>query len=434
MMKFVKALLLLSLAVGACARVPRGGTTKAAKATPAEEYKSAAAVSGPFFFKKEDNLEKLALDTTTVLKTLRPYRNDPNMEKSFNDDKRPTFAVTWNHAMWEKHTSRTRFIWQIVFWYKSALLRRIMPQWTALMLWTYGILYAADNLNLSFNINFPMVGLSLVSGFVASLLGLRTNQGLSRLLEGRQAFGKVVLYTRDMASIVSNFVYDKDHQLALLLARHLSIFSWTLKQFLRGTDTNGSDEDIIRTMLPNDADVEYIMTQRKRPVAILMRLRQALAHLSHKHMLTTAEEMAFDHAISAMDQSIMLTERIIASPIPPLFTSHAGRLIMFYLGFLPIALKSGGSMSNVAILLTMAAVGYAMLGLDELSHIMEQPFKKSPLYHLCKNSMRDVVDAFVLRPPALDGGHRSKGLKPPQPYWDEMDEFEPFSPEMKGST
>jgi predicted membrane chloride channel (bestrophin family) len=214
----------------------------------------------------------------------------------------------------------------------------------------------------------------------------------------------------------------------------LAIFSWTLKHFLRGTQTNGSDEDIIRTMLPSDADVEYIMMQRKKPVAIVMRLRQALAHCSHKHMLTTAEEMAFDHCISAMDQSIMLTERIIASPIPPLFTSHAGRLIVFYLGFLPVALKSGGSMGTVSLMLTMAAVGYAMLGLDELSHIMEQPFKKSPLYQLCKNSMRDVIDAFVLRPPALEGGHRSKGLKPPQPYWDEADEFEPFSPEMKGES
>ena len=423
---FLVALLMQGFAGAAMADV-RGGSTKAHKPP-----KSAAAATGPFFFKKEDSLEKLALDVTTVLKTLRPERNDPTMSKMFHCEKRPTFAVTWNHAMWQKHTSRTRFIYQIVFWYKSALLRRVLPQLSVLMLWTYAVLYAADNLSIKAKINFPMTSLSLVSGFVASLLALRTNQGVSRLLEGRQAFGKVVLYTRDMASIISNFVYDKDPQLGLTLARHLAVFSWLLKNFLRGQAVNGSDEDIIRTMLPKDEDAEYILHQRKKPVAVVMRLRQALAYCSHKHMLTTAEEMAFDHTISAMDQAIMLTERIIASPIPPLFTSHAGRLMLFYLGFLPIALQSSGSMSNVAVFVTVAAVGYATLGLDELSHLMEQPFTKCPLWHLCKNSMRDVTDAFCLRPPALDASNH-KGLKAPQPYWDEIDEFEPFTPEMKGS-
>ena len=109
-----------------------------------------------------------------------------------------------------------------------------------------------------------MTSLSLVSGFVASLLALRTNQGISRLLEGRQAFGKVVLYTRDMASIISNFVYDKDPQLGLMLARHLGVFSWLLKNFLRGQEVTGSDEDIIRTMLPKDEDAEYVVCTGER--------------------------------------------------------------------------------------------------------------------------------------------------------------------------
>ena len=43
-----------------------------------------------------------------------------------------------------------------------------------------------------------------------------------------------------------------------------------------------------------------------------------------------------------------------------------------------------------------------MLGLDEMSHMFEQPFKYMPLFHLAKVSMLDVADAFCLRPPALD--------------------------------
>lgn len=43
-----------------------------------------------------------------------------------------------------------------------------------------------------------------------------------------------------------------------------------------------------------------------------------------------------------------------------------------------------------------------MLGLDEMSHMFEQPFKFMPLYHLAKVSMLDVADAFCKRPPELD--------------------------------
>ena len=47
-------------------------------------------------------------------------------------------------------------------------------------------------------------------------------------------------------------------------------------------------------------------------------------------------------------------------------------------------------------------VGYAMLGLDEISHLFEQPFKFMPLYQLAKVSMLDSADAFCRPPPSLD--------------------------------
>lgn len=369
----------------------------------------------------KDSLERFAADVTTVLKVLRPHQNDPTVDNMYHAQKRPTFAVTWTHAMWEVHTSRKRFINLFIYWHKSALLRRIIPQMTVLMAWTLiGIAIVERNATFLSSIKFPMTSLSLVSGFVGSLLALRSNQGLSRLMEARQAFGKVVFYTRDMASLVNHSIYPKDPQLALKLARHLSIFSWLLKNFLRGKKATGSDEDIIRTMLPDCADAEYVLRQRKMPVAIVMRLRQALAYLTEQHRLTTAEEMSLDHTIQSMDMSIMVTERIVASPIPPLFTTHAGRLLVFYLFFLPIALHSSGSLNAIGSFVTVLAVGFAMLGLDEISHLMEQPFKLTPLYHLCKNSMRDVADSFCLRPPSISNPVTNGGYVPlAQPYWTE---------------
>jgi hypothetical protein len=97
-----------------------------------------------------------------------------------------------------------------------------------------------------------------------------------------------------------------------------------------------------------------------------------------------------------MDQSIMVTERLVASPIPPLFTTHAGRLLVFYLFFLPLALHGGGTLDAVGTFMTVLAVG-----------------------DLCKKSMRDVADSLCLSMPSLEEHKNGRYQADAQPYWRE---------------
>ena len=48
-------------------------------------------------------------------------------------------------------------------------------------------------------------------------------------------------------------------------------------------------------------------------------------------------------------------------------------------------------------------VGFAMFGLDEISHLFEQPFRVIPMYQMSKRSMLAVADSFICRPPLLEG-------------------------------
>jgi predicted membrane chloride channel (bestrophin family) len=283
-----------------------------------------------------------------------------------------------------------------------------MPQlsvivgWSALVCYLFGRSAVSGGAGLLNRFSLPLTPLSLVSTFVAALLTLRSNQGLDRLNMGRLSFGKVVLYTRDTASLIVSTIYPKRPQLALKLLRHVALYGWLLKGFLRGREVNGDDHDIVTTMLGRDpADVQYVLAQRKAPMAVVMRLRQVVQIMSDRHELNTAEELALDHAIQELNHCLMTTERIRASPIPPLYTSHTGRLLMFYLFFLPLALCGSGMMNMGATVLTTAATAYAMLGLDEISFLLEQPFRLMPLFQLCKNSMMDVADTATIRVPAL---------------------------------
>ncbi len=221
--------------------------------------------------------------------------------------------------------------------------------------------------------------------------------------------------------------------LGLMAVRYLSLFSWTVKDRLRDSDRM----DIIETMIPsggsnvhvvtstngdgngneieNDSgndndnaskysyggDLAYLSSQRKRPAAIIARIRQLVAVLAQRNMIPYAPHQQLEQNLNEMNYILGMCERLKGSPIPPVYTSHTSRLLVFYLVFLPLALLGGSSSAQTKLttVLLTATVSYAMLGLDEISHVLEQPFRLMPLHDLSRNIMMDVADALVCRPP-----------------------------------
>ena len=360
----------------------------------------------------QDSIAKFADDTATVLKKLRSDKSDPSIPLLFRRTSSPSFTRTWTLEDWRVHTSRSRYVTYLTSLPHSRLLSRTAPQLSILIGWS---VLASWLCSRGVRVLVPLTPLSLVSTFVAALLTLRSNQGLSRLSEGRLALGNVVLHTREMAQLIAWNVYPIDKQLGLKAARHVALFPWLFKGFVRGDAVNGSDDDIIRTMLPaqkNDSsgaagigtcpistDAAFLLAQRKKPIAVVARLRQIFAHLQSE--LTTSQTSWLDHNVHQLNHCVMVAERIQSSPIPPLYSAHTGRLLIFYLTFLPLALRGGDLMNGISTVITSVVVGYAMLGLDEISHVMEEPFRLMPLWDLSKVSMMDCADALVCRPPAL---------------------------------
>ena len=160
-------------------------------------------------------------------------------------------------------------------------------------------------------------------------------------------------------------------------------------------------------MLPNKKDADYVLSQRQKTVAVTTTIRQVISVLGKEHRLTTAEEIALDHTAHSPSEAITSTGRIRSSLIPMLHTSHTSRLLVFYLACLSPALHWSGLDGIVTTVLTMV-VGYAMLGLDGISHLFEQPFRVIPMYQMSKRSMIAVVDSLTCRPPILEGETRQE--------------------------
>ena len=100
-----------------------------------------------------------------------------------------------------------------------------------------------------------------------------------------------------------------------MLCRHVALFGWLLKSQLRSSK---KDEvvDIVRVMLPNKKDADYVLSQRQKTVAVITRIRQVISVLGKEHRLTTAEEIALDHTAHSLSEAITSTGRIRSSLIP----------------------------------------------------------------------------------------------------------------------
>jgi predicted membrane chloride channel (bestrophin family) len=133
--------------------------------------------------------------------------------------RRPSFTSIWDKEDWAIHTSRKRYLRYILEFPTSRLLRRCLPQMAVLLLWSLIAMWIGSREVSVAKLHIGLTPMSLISTFVAALLTLRSNQGLSRLTEARNAFGQVVVLTREMSQLISTSVYPVDPQMGLLAGK-----------------------------------------------------------------------------------------------------------------------------------------------------------------------------------------------------------------------
>ena len=121
--------------------------------------------------------------------------------------------------MWEQHNSRYRFFRYVFCLPRSRLLRRLLPPLSALVGWSLIVVALSRGNVANSYFNIPMIPLSLTSTFVATLLALRSNQGLSRLNEARLAWGRNILLVRDTAQLLSTYIYSVNKKAGLMASK-----------------------------------------------------------------------------------------------------------------------------------------------------------------------------------------------------------------------
>ena len=160
-----------------------------------------------------------------------------------------------------------------------------------------------------------------------------------------------------------------------------------------------NDSSIIKRMLP-PTHAAYVMSQRKHPVALIMKIRQIVSYEARNGNLSPGSHRSLEANLLELNRVYGMCERIRGSPIPPMYTRHTSRLLMFWLFTLPVSLHGSG-ISKITSLLTTVISTFVMCSLDEIGIQIEQPFRIIPMKPLSAAVMRDVADALVCLPPTL---------------------------------
>jgi hypothetical protein len=169
-----------------------------------------------------------------AVNTLAAERRIEKSQVQYISTSGSTYTVLWDVHAWESHISIYRYVRHICNWHLSTTARMVAPVAVTMTLWATLICVAKPlaQERLGIKLTMPMAPLTLVSSALALLLTLRTNQSLTRLLEARLAWGKLVLHARVLAGFLATRVYPINPGLALLAGRLLCYVAWSSRASL----------------------------------------------------------------------------------------------------------------------------------------------------------------------------------------------------------
>jgi len=182
--------------------------------------------------------------------------------------------------------------------------------------------------------------------------------------------------------------------------RHVALIGWILKAQTRGEEEQ-CQLDVLRVMLGESADYQWMKSQSKRTVALTTRIRQfcavAMSNLGDRHY-SSATHLCIEERIQELEAVVGACERLFGSPIPPTYTRHLSRVMSLWILLMPMSLISSGlAPAGVAFATTIAA--YVFVGLDEVGMEIENVFQLLPLQQLAAATQNDVREQFISSPP-----------------------------------
>lgn len=364
-----------------------------------------------------------------------------------NDRLCPTRELYFGPVQWGRHKSPYRKFRHMINLFRAAPFQRLLfPDLFCLTFVASGLTYynefvATSTEGLS-TVSMSPAAFAGATTAIGLLAGFRLNNSYGRYREGRKIWSDAQSSVRDLARQTKMWVADPESQTRLL--RLCQAFPVTLMFHLNGkgshhnmkrlsrlgdkqfkdrvfaefraelydvynpVDKDGdSSNDMYDCSKSETIENEVLRDDFERlchakleedsvPLEVLMCMSETIAGLDKTNLdIILVREL--EQNVQHLTKSLGGGERILKTPLPTGFARHSSRLLFIWSNCLPFALFP--VMGPLGTLPTSLLTSYAILGIEDISVQLEEPFDVLPLRQM-SDTMYDSVTA-------IEKGYRS---------------------------
>jgi len=294
--------------------------------------------------------------------------------------KEATHATLWGKKEWDqqiayKHGPHRRYARVLARSIYSPLMRGLAPTIALLSVWS--VFVFQRKLTITAN------GLGFLASPIGLLLAFRVNSCVSRFHAAREMWGRMTHQCRDVASTLSA-CSEIDAETKARCGALLTAYAWCAKS----ASTFEEPPSAVVSTLLNEEDADKVLKARKPALACLSLVRKATIALPLGHHV----EKELYHSISDLNLLYGGIERLISTPLAPMYMRHYQRGLLAWLFLLPCGLTKAGCSTALKLVCVVASAAYLFLGIDEIGLQIEQPFFVMPVHKLAEGLTRDVVE------------------------------------------
>jgi ion channel-forming bestrophin family protein len=342
--------------------------------------------------------------TTTTQLASTPTERDLELFQSFGEASRKFRRSYFSHSDWYKARADDRFLNNISSLAKSAIVRQLAKEVsivasisTLIVLWNILLVAGYDDLagvhhDSVFGgmrpglVVFPLLTLpsepfTYSSPSLGLLLVFRTNTAYKRWDEGRKAWGAIINSCRTCVRLGTTWAEaepDGSKQNLELLADAVWSFPRSLQYHLLGPLEDGAAYARDLQQLQDQDYAADLLRVRHKPTRALKQITQVLATINFHNIMYQVET---EKAVTSLCDSLGACERIFTSPPPVFYSRHTARFLVVWVFLLPFSLWTpfAATWNHLAMIPVTVVISYFLLGIDELSAQMEEPFSILPM-------------------------------------------------------
>ncbi len=246
-----------------------------------------------------------------------------------------------------------------------------------IMLVAVSVVAVHDRLGKSW-ISISVTPLTVIGAALSIFIVFRNNAVYDRYWEGRNLWGRLVNASRTWARQLVTFVVpppdcgDDEKNAAARFRRDLTYCQIAYAQSLRVHLRDDEDHDVAgleQFLTPEE--IAFFKTQRNVPAALLHAMGERIQGAWRRGWIRDYHLPALDATLTEISTIQGGCERIKNTPLPPVYTYLANRIVIGYCCILPFGLVAD---LGLATLFVTLFISFAFLILDRISFLLETPF------------------------------------------------------------